>query len=318
MSEREPVTGIQSFFRRLWRRTRYRRVFYAFCIFCIWLVVVPSVYTLFLYQGGKMQTASGVEMNMPTGTTDFVEFWMVAQQADFAKHKVTFYVTAEPHGKYHRGHSELNSTVTAYFGAKEVVFDKDKKMQAIDLPIPILGYPRLFPFDSYSGSFEISLSEVNVDQGNATVAVPFRLSVYSNVQSITVITGLSIVPNYEDIVLADLLIKRTSVTVGFSIVIMTVMWGLALTLTTLAFQILIIRRDFNGPLLTAGITMMFSLPALRNSQPGVPAFGCASDMLSFFWCLFMIAVSAISILLSVVLRWKSRPKKEDGSANQLP
>ncbi|KAF9370590.1 hypothetical protein CPB97_002633, partial [Podila verticillata] len=47
-----------------------------------------------------------------------------------------------------------------------------------------------------------------------------------------------------------------------------------------------------------------ALPALRETQPGIPAIGCAADVLGFYWNMAIIAISSIMILMSSALRWK--------------
>ncbi|KAF8927056.1 hypothetical protein CPC16_004529, partial [Podila verticillata] len=47
-----------------------------------------------------------------------------------------------------------------------------------------------------------------------------------------------------------------------------------------------------------------ALPALRETQPGIPAIGCAADVLGFYWNMAIIAISSIMILMASALRWK--------------
>lgn len=43
-------------------------------------------------------------------------------------------------------------------------------------------------------------------------------------------------------------------------------------------------------------TMLFALPAVRETMPGNPIIGCTSDLIGFFWNMGLIAISAILLL----------------------
>ncbi|KAJ1953440.1 hypothetical protein IWQ62_005989 [Dispira parvispora] len=144
------------------------------------------------------------------------------------------------------------------------------------------GYPRLYPFDDYETIFEIYLKEGD-NKLDDEVSVPIRLTVFGSIQSFKFETQLQVSPDGDHSVAISINAVRTKITLFFTLFIMLVMWSLAFTMSTLAYQIGISRRNVSPALLNVGISMMFALPALRNSQPGVPALGCASDALSFLW-----------------------------------
>jgi Domain of unknown function (DUF4436) len=50
------------------------------------------------------------------------------------------------------------------------------------------------------------------------------------------------------------------------------------------------------------ITLLFGLPALRNSQPAVPPLAAFGDYLSFLWAEQIIAVSAVVMIWSWLVR----------------
>ncbi|KAJ1954610.1 hypothetical protein IWQ62_005718, partial [Dispira parvispora] len=299
---------VVSFAHLMWRRTRYRRILYFILMVIAWIAIVPPVYLTYLKEGGKDASLKSVTNPSPLQTPDYVEITMVAQEVNLVKHKLKFYVSTTPFGKYQANHQELAEGMQAYYGFQNVEYPKGKKMQAVDISVPILGYPRLFPFDTYGADFEVSLSAA---AGNNTDVeaenIPVRLVVYGEAQSLTIKSKLNVYRDYPNMIVVDVQVQRASTTLIFCIFLMLVMWGLALTMVLLSFQILVERRQVAPNLTIIGVTMMFALPALRNSQPGVPTLGCASDILTFFWCLFMIAVTAIVNILSLVLRWKYRP-----------
>jgi len=50
------------------------------------------------------------------------------------------------------------------------------------------------------------------------------------------------------------------------------------------------------------VTLLFGLPALRNSQPAVPPLGAFGDYLSFLWAEQIVAVSAVVMIWTWLVR----------------
>ncbi|KAJ1652395.1 hypothetical protein IWQ61_007260 [Dispira simplex] len=200
-------------------------------------------------------------------SANYIDVTLVAQNVNLVQRKLSLYAELNPYGKYKQGYSELTINVTGYYSEKNMAFKKGKRMQSFDLAVPTMGYPRLYPFDDYDITFEIYLKEGDL-KFDSDISVPIRLTFFGSIQSF----------KFEIFT-----VVRTNITLFFPLFIMLVMWFLAFTMSTLAYQIGISRRDASSGLLNAGIGMLFALPALRNSQPGVPALGCALDVSSFLW-----------------------------------
>ncbi|KAG0003946.1 hypothetical protein BGZ79_010723 [Entomortierella chlamydospora] len=64
------------------------------------------------------------------------------------------------------------------------------------------------------------------------------------------------------------------------------MWALSFAIGIIAIQVIRKYRVTDERALTLGITTLFALPALREAQPGIPAIGCAADVLGrpFYDC----------------------------------
>ncbi|KAI7831160.1 hypothetical protein BC939DRAFT_392162, partial [Gamsiella multidivaricata] len=98
--------------------------------------------------------------------------------------------------------------------------------------------------------------------------------------------------------------KRSPTTIGFSLFIVVIMWALSIAIGIIAIQVIRKYRVTDEHVLTLGITTLFALPALRETQPGIPAIGCAADVLGFYWNMAIIAISSIMIVMASALRWK--------------
>jgi hypothetical protein len=76
--------------------------------------------------------------------------------------------------------------------------------------------------------------------------------------------------------------SRSTTTLAFSMLLFLVMWLLSfgafmLTVCYITFEFL------EPPLIAILGTMLFALPAVRNTQPGVPPIGCILDVAGLFW-----------------------------------
>ncbi|KAI9296123.1 hypothetical protein K502DRAFT_282068, partial [Neoconidiobolus thromboides FSU 785] len=69
----------------------------------------------------------------------------------------------------------------------------------------------------------------------------------------------------------------------FVFLVFFIMWGLSFAILFFTFDVLIHKREVPPPLIGVSLALLFALPGIRNSQPGVPFLGCLSDFISFFW-----------------------------------
>ncbi|KAJ1648794.1 hypothetical protein IWQ61_009912 [Dispira simplex] len=284
----------------MWRHSRYRRIVWTVLIFAFWCAVVPPVYVTYLKEGSRADSALDVQ---GSNSPDYIHVTMIVQQADLTSHKLNIYVTATPYGAWANGRAELASNVTGYFAYKSFDFAEKHIMQSFDLSVPLLGYPRMYPFDEYESFLEVGF----VEQSEDRKPIPLRVTIYGSVQSLSFDIHAELSADVPETLDFKITTGRTQTTLFFSVFIMMVMWALSITLMVLAFQVTMERRTIPAPLTAVGATILFALPALRNSQPGIPAVGCASDALSYFWNLLVIAVSSMSIIMTWILRWKYRP-----------
>jgi Domain of unknown function (DUF4436) len=105
--------------------------------------------------------------------------------------------------------------------------------------------------------------------------------------------------------------RRANIVITVSIVVMTVMFVLAISIMVMALRVLASPDAMNLLPLSLCVTLIFGLPALRNTQPGVPGVGALCDFLSFIWAEFIVTISAIGLVWAWILRsYKERKAKE--------
>jgi uncharacterized protein DUF4436 len=87
------------------------------------------------------------------------------------------------------------------------------------------------------------------------------------------------------------------------------MMALAISVLLMAVRATAKDRELDLLPLSLSITLIFGLPAIRNTQPGVPPLGAISDYISFIWAENIVAVSAIVIMGT----WLVRSRRPMGS-----
>ncbi|KAJ1499894.1 hypothetical protein HMI54_009334 [Coelomomyces lativittatus] len=203
------------------------------------------------------------------------------------------------------GEKQLLLDIVLYIAQLKVVFKKYDRLAPVDVSIFFVnGTSRDYPFDIYATSFSISAYDLN----NETNVIP--LQIYMN----AAVPGYSL-SQYEmnasnalgGSVSFFFYIRRSGTTIGFSIFIMVLSWGLSLIMSFLTLQIVLKNRLVEPAMLGPPCTLLFALPTLRNAQPGIPEIGTTFDVVSYFWNIALVAMSSVFIILTFILRWQALP-----------
>ncbi|KAJ3334263.1 hypothetical protein HDU76_003912 [Blyttiomyces sp. JEL0837] len=91
-------------------------------------------------------------------------------------------------------------------------------------------------------------------------------------------------------------VMRSFTTKLFSIFVMVIMWALSFLTLGLSISPWLLQKAVEPPAIVFGLALVFALPAVRNSQPGVPPIGCTSDVVSFFWTMMLTSAGAALML----------------------
>jgi hypothetical protein len=100
----------------------------------------------------------------------------------------------------------------------------------------------------------------------------------------------------------SILMRRANNVISVSIIVMVVMFILAVSVMVMALRVAGSPSEINLLPLSLCVTLIFGLPALRNTQPGVPGIGALCDYLSFIWAEFIVTVSAIGLAWTWIIR----------------
>ena len=80
--------------------------------------------------------------------------------------------------------------------------------------------------------------------------------------------------------------RRSTTVKMYSIAVGTIMWILSLLDVLLVFMVWFgPNKSAELPMIAITVSLLFALPSLRNTLPGVPPLGCTLDVVSFFWAI---------------------------------
>jgi hypothetical protein len=213
-------------------------------------------------------------------------------------------------------------------GAQEIDFPSGRRMDSIPATFSIDGNVNKYPFDDYRASIRMMVT-------NGTRVVPSRAPAGETERTTTppseTDSGLWVTPPHDNepvpIVSSinaslpglkfqgervelpgkgmegfNLVVRRADQVIVVSILIMILMLTLAMSVLLMTIEALASHQQLNLLPLTLSVTLLFGLPALRNSQPAVPPLGAFGDYVSFIWAEQIVAVSAVVMIWTWLLR----------------
>ncbi len=83
---------------------------------------------------------------------------------------------------------------------------------------------------------------------------------------------------------------------------MGTMWILSLTILTLITTIWFRDRKVEPPIIGLCASLIFALPAIRNTQPDSPPIGCTADVGGFFFNMAIVAFSTFLAMLNYIVK----------------
>ncbi|TPX36737.1 hypothetical protein SmJEL517_g01284 [Synchytrium microbalum] len=159
------------------------------------------------------------------------------------------------------------------------------------------GDPNNYPLDLYLVSLGVIATTVNTTS-NSTIPIPVAMIIQGALQSWRL--HFNLVEEQFHLMTSGNLQKSPNLTVEvirsyttkiFSFFTLIVMWALSVAILALAITLWTRDRKVEPPTIVVATSMLFSLPAIRNAQPGAPPVGCTSDVIGFFWCMLIVATA---------------------------
>jgi hypothetical protein len=213
-------------------------------------------------------------------------------------------------------------------GSQEIDFPSGRRMNSIQATFSLDGNINRYPFDSYRTAPRMIVTKpvnnvrpkVPADTTDDSAA-PFLETdsgLWINAPEVgdslpTVSSIAASLPGWKfegnrvehpgnDMEGFDLVVRRADSVIVVSILIMVLMMTLAMSVIFMSIEALTSHERLDLLPLTLSITLLFGLPALRNSQPAVPPLGAFGDYLSFLWAEQIVAVAAVVMIWTWLAR----------------
>lgn len=148
---------------------------------------------------------------------------------------------------------------------------------------------------------EGSISDLILVTPHEREPLPIVSSIAASIPGLK-IEGQSVARTGQGIEGFKLDVRRADNVIVVSILIMVLMMGLAMSVLLMSLQALNSSERSELLPLSLCVTLLFGLPALRNTQPAVPPLGAFGDYLSFLWAEQIVAVSAIILIWTWLIR----------------
>ncbi|KAF8927826.1 hypothetical protein BGZ52_004054 [Haplosporangium bisporale] len=263
-------------------------------------IVIP-IFLIYRHEGDNARAVVEVGPQGVSHTGDYIHVVGSVVSVDFEDKNFRVHFEFTPHGTLAGDDGVLTSAVSVSLFYTTLTFPDSQIMRSVDVTMPYMqGATIDYPFDEYKSYFEIL---ANKDRGQLH-RIPVSLTFLGMLQTVEFVPVVRLDPSDTYKISLQILTRRSPTTIGFSLFIVLIMWALSIAIGIIAMQVIRSHRMTDEHILTLGITTLFALPALRETQPGIPAIGCAADVLGFYWNMAIIAISSIMVLMSSALRWK--------------
>ncbi|KAG0342272.1 hypothetical protein BG000_005787, partial [Podila horticola] len=282
---------------RSWAR---RTLWFVVVVGSLCAVVIP-IFLIYRREGDGARSVVEVGPQGVSHTGDYIHVVGSVASVDFEDKNFRVHFEFTPHGTLAGDDGVLMAAVSVSLFYTTLSFPDSQIMRSVDVTMPYMqGATIDYPFDAYKSYFEI-LANKDREQLHR---IPVSLTFLGMLQTVEFVPVVHLDPSDTYKISLEIFTKRSPTTIGFSLFIVMIMWALSIAIGIIAIQVIRKHRMTDEHILTLGITTLFALPALRETQPGIPAIGCAADVLGFYWNMAIIAISSIMILMASALRWK--------------
>ena len=193
-------------------------------------------------------------------------------------------------------------------GQSEVILKKHHQAHPVELTLSLLeGDVAMYPIDHYLALLQV---EAFIEPGgDAEVPVPLGINFVSRNHVLHAEAVLGPGSEAHEVNLQIKLARPLPIQ-GFAWFINVLMVMLALSSAIVAYNVAYRGKKLEPNLLVWMSALLFVLPGMRNTLPGVPPLGSLTDFLVFFWVEGVVALC----LFIMVLTWYRRVPDNDAPA----
>lgn len=216
-------------------------------------------------------------------------------------------LTIAPHGSFANRDGSLKQTINldadGYLGGS-INLSGGEIPPPVQLVLDLDGDLSQYPFDSYASALQVRLTRVvkSADGTGTTKSeepVPTRLAVSAKQHDWAVTSSPA--DSWDDgAIRVDLGARRGGAMRAFALFELLVMIALASIAVAMTYTTLVTGRPLEFSMFVWLGAMLFALPAVRNTMPGVPGVGTVLDYAGFFWCLIAVAACLITAAITYI------------------
>ncbi len=233
--------------------------------------------------------------------------------------------------------TDLKLFINGIRGPQVIEFPRGQTISPFTAVFSLDGNANHYPFDRYTSSIRIMVTGKTVASPSRSVSVrapkhaklpdnpaddflvaapqqgehmPIGSSVVASIPGIK-FEGLRVDNLEQGIDGFDLVIRRADNVIVVAVLAMTLMMSLAISVLLMSIKALMVDEKTELLPLSLCVSLLFGLPALRNAQPAVPPLGVLGDYLSFLWAEMVVAVSAVMVIWT----WLIRQRKVSSTAD---
>jgi len=242
-------------------------------------------------------------------TTDYLQVRAEILEINPVTASQTVRLLVIPKGNYATNGTELavpiNLDATGY-SASSINLKANEIPPPVTVSLSLVGDVSQYPFDSYDSILEVTAKRIEGGEKTQNV-VPTVLTVESSKHDWS--TGSRALPSEGGTVSVELTAERGLATVAFALFQLSIMLLLAVMAVAMTYAAIVSRKPLEFSLFVWLVAMLFALPAIRNTMPGVPGVGTIGDYAVFFWCLVSVACCLVTAALTYI-RASLRDRRE--------
>jgi hypothetical protein len=277
-------------------------------------------------------TRRSLKLRDDTDSTDHVAISVLVTGVNPATQELTAQISLRPQGAIAQDEVtpavDLKLLINNVRSQEEFDFPHGKRMNRLVAVFPLNGELNKYPFDRYETTLWLLMTTparktqsqaatatesagkqesqgehlaVGATALKKSVTVPLTISLLASIPGIKFGGSVSR-ENSLKVTAIEMKIRRADNVIVVSILVMTLMSGLAMSLLALVLKTMTKGPKVDLVPLSFTISLIFGLPALRNIQPGVPPVGALGDYVSFIWAEMIVGLSAVIIIWTWLLR----------------
>ncbi|KAI9296124.1 hypothetical protein K502DRAFT_323942 [Neoconidiobolus thromboides FSU 785] len=265
-----------------------RRLIYTIIGIAIYLIIVlPIVLTL---EPKEVITTQTKEEFDKIRNNDIIIARNRVQAIDPIGKNITIYSRILAFGQLANDVGVLSQDLTCsfYYGTPKLIANKIPEPLSFTVPL-VEGDIKYYPFEQFKAYIPMNCNNQQItgfsmlfDDGAPGYSLNQEIKHYSELSDEEKTLFYGKVSDANNVI-CILKFSQSATNKFFSIFVTIIMWCLAVALIICSYQIVVLRNEPPPPLIALGVTLLFALPKLRDSQPGAPKFNAMSDVAGYYW-----------------------------------